>query len=169
MKLIPIFFIYCFILKLILDCDIYESYYDCGKSSGTEDEWNSRCFQTPKSIETTEDPVYRSTYQDMHYLVGYTRLRYNQNKDVCNVSVYTKVNTDEVNLDIYKLLYTFGEKEQESEYFIISKYNDTFPNGLNISVRLAHKETKVTFAKLELEEEYFVWNVPNFYYDNETL
>ena len=169
MKFIQTIFIFYLIFKLIFDCDQYENYYTCGQNSGTENDWNSRCFQTPKREETTDDPVYVSTYQDMHYLVGYTQIRYNQNKDICKVIIYTKVNTAEVDMNTYKLFYTFGETEQESDYFIVSKYNDTFPDGLNISVRLAHKDTKVTFAKLELEEEYFVWNVPNFDYDNQTL
>ena len=164
-----IFFLF-YMVKKILCCTKFEEYYYCDHSGGKEnrDLWDERCFQVPTKGGTS-DPKYRDTYQDMHYLQGYTRLRYNQEKTICNISVYTKINTGEINMNDHELLYNFGGIEQESEYFILSKDNDTYPEGLSISVRIINKETKETKAKLELENEFFIWNVPKIDYDNETL
>ena len=171
MKILLYFlFLFSKITFLLDDCTKFEEYYYCGEKGGGENriEWDKRCFQVPRRGGTA-DPVYRESYQDMHYLQGYTKLRYNQEKTLCNISVYTKINTEEVNMTSHELIYTFGTTEQSSEYFILTKDNDTYPDGLNVSVRIIDKDSNTTFASLELEEEYFIWNVPKIDYDNETL
>ena len=52
------------------DCTTYDKDYFC--TSTEQDEWDSRCFQTPP--KTGSD--YKDTYQDMHYLMGYAQLKY---------------------------------------------------------------------------------------------
>ena len=155
--------IYFLFLKLILACKVYDYHYQCSSNSESAETWNKRCFQTPKK-GGTDDPKYRDSYQDMHYIVGYVKLKYSQDKQLCNISVYTKINEYDTSLNMtnHELLYTYGEIEQKNNYFILTKDNDTFPNGLNVSVRIANKVSNETFAKLEFEEEYFVWNVPKF-------
>lgn len=57
------------IIKIFLDyCSNYDEYYSCSLTSiATEqNEWDKRCFQTPRKNGTD----YYETYQDMHYLMG---------------------------------------------------------------------------------------------------
>ena len=106
----------------------------------------------------------------MHYLVGYAQQKYSEDKELCKITFYYKVNEKKVKLGIeHKILFYFGGIEQESNYFIITKENDTYPNGLSISARIVLINTNTTFASLILEEEYFIWNVPELYYDNEII
>ncbi len=81
---------------------MYNKYYDCGQSNGA---WNDRCFQTPYR-GGTQDSVYKSTYQDMHYLVGYAQLQYFDNNEKCKMSIYAIVNAKKIFLcSTHKLLY----------------------------------------------------------------
>ena len=166
-------FIIIIILNVLLkilnqDCQ-YDDYYRCDRNHESKEDWDKRCFQTPY-IDGTHDPVYKSTYQYMHYLVGYAQQKYSEDKELCKITFYYKVNEKKVKLGIdHKILFYFGGIEQESNYFIITKENDTYPNGLSISARIVLINTNTTFASLILEEEYFIWNVPELYYDNEII
>ena len=160
------------------DCYYYVDHYNC--DGGVKDDnwgvkkyWNDWdeyfCFQTPYKGGTS-DPVYRESYQDMHYLVGYAKQEYYENKTICNVSVYTRVNKKKIFLGTqHELRYTFGDIDQTTNYILIYKENGSYIDGLNVTVRIVNKGQMDTLYKLVLEKEYFIWNVPPVNYDNTTL
>ena len=141
------------------ECTNLNEEYSCNLSDETEypESWDERSFQTPPKNDTLGN--YRSTYQDMHYIVGYDQLLYSSDKKVCTINFITRVNPKlgEEGKD-YKLLYTFGEKEQESNTITLTSH-DSFPDGMAISVKILDKDEK-EIAKLELEDEYFIWDNP---------
>ena len=156
-RIIQIFLLYFIILKIIKadnECT-YNKYYLC--NSPQINEWDSRCFQTPKRSNTSND--YLETYQDMHYLVGYARLLYSSNKTICNITFITKVNPELGTYgDNYKILYSFGIIEQETNYIILTPENGTYPNGLSISAKIVDINNSEILAKLQLEDEYLIWD-----------
>ena len=173
MKWIIILLFLNLILEIHLNdvCTYYENEYSCqdGTYKISMENYEDRCFQTPYR-GGTHDPVYRESYQDMHYLVGYAKLRYTEDKETCTITFFYKVNQKKVKLgNDHEILFYFGGNEQKSDTFTVTKENDTYPNGLSLSARIVNKGTNDTFAQLELEEEYFVWNVPKYHFDNETL
>ena len=135
-------------------CFYYKNFYDCVGGNGVSeywDKWDDFCFQTPYRGGTS-DPVYRESYQDMHYLVGYAKQEYYSNRTVCNVSVYTRVNKKKIFLGSqHELIYTFGEIEQKTNYFLIYKENGSYIDGLSVSVRIINN-TNNTLYKLNLEQ-----------------
>ena len=141
------------------ECTNLNEEYSCNLSDDTEypESWDERSFQTPPKNDTLGN--YRSTYQDMHYIVGYAQLLYSSDKKVCTINFITRVNPKlgEEGKD-YKLLYTFGEKEQESNTITLTS-GDSFPDGMAISVKIMDNDEK-EIAKLELEDEYFMWDNP---------
>ena len=156
------------------DCYNYDEYYDCtwtpgGGDSNKETTWNERCFQTPPK-EGDKDPVYQYSYKGMHYLVGYTQLKYSSDQKSCVLSVVTRTNPREIQIGTnHILLYTFGEQEQSENSYVVTKENDGYPDGLKISVRIVKKNNpEEEIAKLDLEEEYFIWNVPKIDNDDES-
>jgi len=157
MKIFLILLINNLILKIFSD-EVeytYNKYYLC--SSPEINQWDERCFQTPPSNSTYGD--YKNSYQDMHYLVGYIRLLYSSNKQICNVTFITKVNPILGMRDTdYKIKYTFGTIEQDQNYLILTPENGTYPNGLNISAKITKINSDDILAILELEEEYFIWD-----------
>ena len=95
----------------------------------------------------------------MHYLVWYSQLLYSADQKACTINFITRVNpklgkegTD------YKILYKFGETEQDSKTFVVTSDN-SFPDGMPISAKIVDKTGK-EIAKLELEDEYFMWDNP---------
>ncbi|MBP5469931.1 MAG: hypothetical protein J6Z11_11890 [Candidatus Riflebacteria bacterium] len=136
------------------DYTTYDNDYFC--SSTEKDEWDSRCFQTP----TKYGNDYRETYQDMHYLMGYTQIKYSLDRKNCNITFITKVNSAKIiNYDSnYKLLYTFGEIEKEDNYIILNSEVDKYPDGIAISAKIVKSDNNETFEKLELEKEYLLWD-----------
>ena len=136
------------------DCTTYDNDYFCASSE--RDEWDSRCFQTPP--KTASD--YKDTYQDMHYLMGYAQLKYSSDRKTCTITFITKVNSASINNydSNYKLLYTFGEIEKEENYIILNSETDKYPDGISISAKIVQKDNNETFAKLELEKEYLLWD-----------
>ena len=141
------------------ECTNLNEEYSCNLSDDTEypESWDERSFQTPPKNDTLGN--YRSTYQDMHYIVGYDQLLYSSDKKVCTINFITRVNPKlgEEGKD-YKLLYTFGEKEQESNTITLTSH-DSFPDGMPISVKIVDNDEK-EIVKLELEDEYFIWDNP---------
>ena len=95
----------------------------------------------------------------MHYLVGYTQLKYSSDRKICTINIITRVNPKlgEEGKD-YKILYKFGEREQERNSYTITS-SKSYPDGMNISVRIVDMNGN-QLAKLELEEEYFLWDNP---------
>ena len=69
MKLFNFLLFYNF-LENIKSENLHNLYYDCGQNNGA---WNEPFFQTPYR-SGTQVPVYKTSYQDMHYLVGYAQL-----------------------------------------------------------------------------------------------
>ena len=159
MQTLKTFFLLSLItLSLSQDCSNLNGEYGCnGDQREYPADWDERSFQTPPRDDTLGN--YRETYQDMHYLVGYVQLLYTQDKRSCILNFKTRVNpklgtqgTD------YKILYTFGSKEQES-YTITLTSADTFPDGMPVSCRIVDNSGN-QLAKLELEDLYFMWDNP---------
>ena len=95
----------------------------------------------------------------MHYLVGYAQLLYSSDKKVCTINFITRVNpklgtegTD------YKIVYSFDNTEQESNSITVTSAQ-SFPDGMKISAKVVDMSGK-ELAKLELEDEYFMWDNP---------
>ena len=140
------------------DCSNLNGEYGCnGDQREYPSDWDERSFQTPPKDDTLGN--YRETYQDMHYLVGYTQLLYSSDKRVCTINFITRVNpklgtagTD------YKILYTFGTTEQESNSITLTSDNK-YPDGMPISARVVDNNGN-QLAKLVLEDEYFMWDNP---------
>ena len=95
----------------------------------------------------------------MSLLVWYAQLLYSSDKKVCTINFITKVNpklgtqgTD------YKILYTFDQTEQEDSSYTVTSAN-SYPNGMPISAKIVDMEGN-QLAKLELEDEYFLWDNP---------
>ena len=132
------------------DCSNFNGEYPCqGNQRDYPESWDERAFQTPPR----GDPNYRETYQDMRYLVGYAQLKYSNDRNMCTITFITRVNPI---LSNYKILYKFGDREQESNVYAVTSsrhYEDGFP----ISCRLIGDGYEY---KLELEDEYFLWDNP---------
>ena len=159
MKFIQIILLSFFIIGILCeDCSNLNGEYGCnGDQKEYPSDWDERSFQTPPRDDTLGN--YRETYQDMHYLVGYAQLLYSSDKKVCTINFITRVNpklgtagTD------YKILYTFGTIEQESNSITLTSDNK-YPDGMPISAKIVDNNGK-QLAKLELEDEYFMWDNP---------
>jgi alpha-amylase len=140
------------------DCSNLNGEYGCkGDQTDYPTDWDENIFQTPPSDDTLGN--YRETYQDMHYLVGYAQLLYSSDKKKCTINFITKVNPElGTEGTDYKILYTFGETEQETNSFKVTS-EDSFPDGMPISAKVVDMDGK-QLAKLELEDEYFMWDNP---------
>ena len=90
----------------------------------------------------------------MSYLVGYAQLKYSSDRKICTINFIIKVNP---NINNYKIIYQFGEREQESNSLTITS-SKSYLNGFPISARLQINDQDV--AKLELEDQYFLWDNP---------
>ena len=133
------------------DCSNFNGEYPCqGDQKAYPESWDERSFQTPPRGDST----YRETYQDMHYLVGYAQLKYSSDRRICTIKFITRVNPT---LSNYKIIYKFGDREQESDTFTVTS-SRSYPDGFPISARL--QVNGQDFAKLELEDEYFLWDNP---------
>ena len=165
MRTFHIILISCLTLYVISDgeskdeCTNVNEEYTCSSLEQTTypDSYDIRSFQTPPRNDTKGN--YRETYQDMHYLVGYAQLKYSSDRKICTINFITRVNPKlgEEGKD-YKILYKFGDREQESNSFTLIS-SMSYPDGMSISARIIdNKENEV--AKLELEDEYFLWDNP---------
>ena len=100
----------------------------------------------------------------MSYLVGYAQLKYSSDRKICTINFITKINP---NINNYKIIYKFGDREQESYSFTITS-RKSYSNRFPISARLQIKGQDT--AKLELEDKYFLWDNPTvnqgFQYEN---
>ena len=133
------------------DCSNFNGEYPCqGDQKWYPESWDERSFQThPRG-----DPIWRENYQDMHDLVGYAQLKYSSDRKICTINFITRVNPSITN---YKIIYKFDDREQESNSFTVTS-SKSYPNGFPISARLqVNGQDK---AKLELEDEYFLWDNP---------
>ena len=165
MRVFQFIIISCLALYVISDgeskdeCTNINDEYACSSQDQTTypDSYDIRSFQTPPRNDTQGN--YRETYQDMHYLVGYAQLKYSSDRTICTINFITRVNPKlgEEGKD-YKILYKFGDREQESNTFTLIS-SMSYPDGMSISARIIdNNENEI--AKLELEEEYFLWDNP---------
>ena len=91
-------------------CSNFDSKYKCpnNRDFSISDSWDERGFQTPPRNDIYNR--YKSTYQDMHYFVGYAQLKYSSDKKKCKVTFISKVNPKlGVEGKDYYILYHFGE------------------------------------------------------------
>ena len=150
--------------KIILSqhCNV-EDYYFC-KNTENEDysspeEWDNYAFQTPPRFDIMGR--YKNSYQDMGYFVGYVRLEYSSNKDKCIMTFITRVNPKVGKEGInYYILYKFGEYETRNNTKEFNSRNDSYPDGLSVSARVILIKNNLEILKLELEDEYFLWDNP---------
>ena len=154
-----IFILFLKILEKFCDyCKIWDDDYYCkGGKTIYGDSWDEHAFQTPPRNDIYGR--YKSTYQDMHYLVGYTQLKYSSDKNYCTIKIITKVNPKlgEEGKDYY-FIYNYGDNETMSDTIILNSENGTYPNGMSIIVKLISKKNGNEIVKLELEDEYFIWD-----------
>ena len=91
----------------------------------------------------------------MHYIVGYAQLKYSSDRQICTITFVTRVNQE---VGDHQIKYTFGDREQDSNTFTVTSAQK-YPEGFHLSARVI--KDGQDFAKLELEDEYFLWdNVP---------
>ena len=141
------------------DCWNFNGEYGCnGDQKEYPPEWDDRSFQTPPRDDTLGN--YREAYQDMNLLVGYAQLKYSGDRQTCTINFITRVNpklgkegTD------YRILYTFDNTEQLSSSITLTANNNKYPDGMPLSARIIDM-TGFELAKLELDDEYFLWDNP---------
>ena len=159
--IIYIIFLSYFHILIFESCDNWNDRYLCQTKSTYEipESWDERAFQTPPKSDIYNR--YKSTYQDMHYLVGYAQLKYSSNKNICTVKFITKVNpklgTNGVD---YRIYYKFGDIEQEEDTIILNSNDNKYPEGMPISAKIIDIKSGIDIVKLELEDEYFIWDNP---------
>ena len=141
------------------DCSNYDDIYFCEDDYEFSEDWDDNAFQTPARNDIYGR--YKSTYQDMHYLMGYAQLKYSQDKKSCTIKVITKVNPilGQKGID-YEIYYTFGENEIMEDSITLNSVDHSFKNGMPISARIKDIKTGNEIVKLELEDEYFLWDNP---------
>ena len=155
MKVLGLFF---FLLpKIIKSQNNFDEEYSYNENGvDYPDIIDENCFQTPKINDKLGN--YKETYQELNYLVGYSRLKYFDNKKKCIIKIILKINPILRKKGInYKIIYKFGNYEQENNTKIISS-NNSYPNGLFISVKIVDINNGKEIAKLELENIYFIWD-----------
>ena len=149
------------ILKILTEsCQNFDNDYKCNDNVNQyeyPESWDENCFQTPPRNDIFGN--YKSTYQDMHYLVGYAQQKYSSDKKSCTITFITKVNPKlGIEGQDYKILYKFGDIEQDNNYLIINSDN-SYPEGISISARIVNNKN-IELVKLTLENGYFLWDNP---------
>ena len=153
MNMIKLFLLSVLFIGIISeDCSNLNGEYGCqGDQTQYPESWDERSFQTPPRGAHN----YRETYQDMHYIVGYAQLKYSSDRQICTITFVTRVNQE---VGDHQIKYTFGDREQDSNTFTVTSAQK-YPEGFHLSARVI--KDGQDFAKLELEDEYFLWdNVP---------
>ena len=143
------------------ECDNWNYKYKCESNAHFEfpSDWDKRGFQTPPRNDIYNR--YKSTYQDMHYLVGYAQLKYSEDKKTCIIKFITKVNPKlGIEGKDYYILYNFGDIEQDNNTIILNAEEDKYPEGMPILAKIIDIRTTIPIVKLELEKEYFLWDNP---------
>ena len=154
-----LFLLFLFILKISKEqCTNFDNNYICENDQHEFPEsWDDNCFQTPPRNDIFGN--YKNSYQDMHYLVGYARLKYSEDYQICDITFITKVNPilGAENVD-YKIIYKFGDSEQNSNTFRVTSGN-SYSNGMPISAEIVDMNNN-HLVELILENEYFIWDHP---------
>ena len=168
MKLNKIIIFSFLILYIYADeCPTFDDNYNCKPEYqySYPESWDNNCFQTPPRNDIYGK--YKSSFQDMHYLLGYAQLKYSNNRKTCNITFITKVNPKlGIENEDYKIIYKFGEIKQENNFFIVTS-DQKYPEGLSISAEIFDMNNR-HLVELILENEYFIWdhpkiNLPNNY------
>ena len=147
----------CLFLNIFNQCS-YDYNYECNINQTAYDtSWDSNCFQTPPRGHQN----YKDSYQDMNLLVGYAQLKYSSDRQSCTINFITFVNPSLGTKDIdYSILYSFGTYTDIGNNSITVNSENSFKNGMSISARIVSINNNNELAKLELEKEYFLWDVP---------
>ena len=59
---------------------------------------------------------------------------------------------------------------QTENYFTVTRDNDGYPDGFSLLVKIVKTNNEAeTIATLDLEEEYFLWNISIVNHDNTTI
>lgn len=103
------------------DCSNFNGENGCqGQQTEYPKDWYNRKWQTPPR----NDPLWKDTYQDMHLLTGYIRIKYNNpEKTEATLTFETNVNTEKVSKP--EVVYYFGENKQSSNVFVVDQNMDT--------------------------------------------
>jgi len=162
MKVVFVNILFSLNLFIILNenCSVFDDEYLCEEGQLSYDEQSDEdAFQTPPRNDTSGR--YRKTYQDMHYLVGYTQLKYSLDQKYCTVKIITKVNAKlgKEGIDYY-FIYKFGENKIKEDNITLYSEKDNYPKGMSISVIIMDIKTENEIARLDLEDEYFIWDNP---------
>ena len=142
------------------NCSTFDNEYICKSDKiAFDEEMDENAFQTPPRNDIYGR--YKSTYQDMHYLVGYSQLKYSLDRKNCTIKIITRVNPKLGKKgENYYFIYKFGDIETRADNITLYAENNTYQNGLPISAKIIDIETQREIVKLELEEEYFLWDNP---------
>ena len=165
MKALTLFlFLYLIKISNSHNNNVEEEYKFKENENNYPDIINDNCFQTSLNDDSLGN--YTEANQDMNYLVGYIQQKYLNDKKYCRLNFITKINKK---LGIlgkdYKILYKFGNIEQEN-HTIIYNYNNSYPNGLPVSCKIIDINNKTIIAKLELENIFFLWDNIKINQDN---
>lgn len=139
------------------DCSNWNGEQACQSGSQTENppDWANRAFQTPKYNTT----YYRSTYQDMYYLVGYARIQYNPDRTSAKVTVVTRVNTAKLTQGSWQLFYHYDGKTAVTENTLIVTQESHTNRTLSIRIVLINRDLQY-IPELVLDPVDFIWNHP---------
>jgi alpha-amylase len=155
-------FFFSFIIKTFGEsCDNWNDKYICedNEDFSFDSEWDNRGFQTPPRNDIYGR--YRESYKDMHYIVGYAQLKYSLDKNTCTIKIITRVNPKlGIEGQDYYIHYIFGDIEQESDTITITSDNHNYKDGMLIMAKIMDIRRNVELVRLELEEEYFMWDNP---------
>ena len=162
MRVVFICILFSLNLLIILneDCSIFDDEYLCEEGQLSYNEQSDEdAFQTPPRNDTYGR--YRTTYQDMHYLVGYTQLKYSLDQKSCTIKIITKVNKKlgKEGIDYY-FVYKFGENNVREDSIKLYADKDSYPKGMSISAIIVDIKTRNEIVRLDLEDEYFIWDNP---------
>ena len=141
------------------DCENIGGYACEGDERSYSEELDKGAFQTPPRNDILGR--HRPEYQDMRYLVGYAKQKYSADKKSCTVTFYTRINpilgvegTD------YLIKYYFGGNEQNESSKTFNSEEHSYPNGLTVLAIIFNVKTEEEMVRLELEDEYFLWDNP---------
>jgi alpha-amylase len=141
-----------FIISHSDDCSNFNSEFQCSdKQTQYPNDWIDRAFQTPPR----NDQLWNPNYQDMNLLVGYTQIKYNADRSICDLTVYIRVNKDKLPGD-YKIVYLFNGKRQDYNKYIVKRSDN--PKPTTVSIYIESKASNI--ATLDLEPVDYIWNHP---------
>jgi alpha-amylase len=150
LKYILIFYVYLFKNIISEDCSNFNSENSCqGSATEYPDSWSDRKWQTPPR----DNPLWRESYQDMHLIVGYVQILYNNDKTSAQLNIITSLNTEKLPND-HTVTYIFGSTRTTLNTYEVSK-EDT---STAIDVRVEVSVSGNIIAQLKLDPVDLIWN-----------